>query len=94
MPLRREPPSSQEREQSRDLRFVWHELGQEPFEADSLRAEVLADKPVARARRVALIEDEVDDSQHGPKAALQRCSGFGIQLDPRPREARKDRLRR
>jgi hypothetical protein len=25
---------------------------------------------------------------------LQRCSGFGIQLDPRPRDARKDRLRR
>jgi hypothetical protein len=58
-----------EREQSHDLRFVGHELGQEPSEADGLGAKVLADELVARARTVA--EDEVDDGQHGPKAVRE-----------------------
>ena len=60
-----------EREQSHDLGFVGHQLGQQPSEADGLRAEVLADEPVARARRVALVEDEVDDGQHGPQAVRE-----------------------
>ncbi len=34
-------------------------------------AEVLADEPLARAGRVALVEDEVDDRQHGPKTIGQ-----------------------
>ncbi len=36
-----------QREQTQDLWFVGHELGQEPSEADGLGAEVLADEAVA-----------------------------------------------
>jgi hypothetical protein len=67
-----------ERQQPHDLRFVGHELGQEPSQADGLRAEVVADEPVARAGRVALVEDEVDDGQHGPQAVGE----LGLVGDP------------
>ncbi len=60
-----------EREQAQHLRLVGHELDQEPAEADRFGAEVLADQPVARTRRVALGEDEVDDGQHGAQPVGQ-----------------------
>ena len=58
-----------QREQPHDLRFVGHQLREEPSEADGFRAQILADEPLARARRVALVEYEVDDRQHRAKAA-------------------------
>src|SRR5439155_13182820 len=53
------------------LGFVGHELGQDPSKADRLRAELLAHQPVARTRRITLIEDEVDDGEHRPKTARE-----------------------
>jgi hypothetical protein len=60
-----------QREQPGDLLLVGHQLGQQPAEPDRLRAQVLAHEPVARARRVPLVEDQVDDRQHGPQALGQ-----------------------
>ena len=40
-------------------------------EADRLGAEVLAHEALAGARRVALVEDEVDDGQHAGEAIRQ-----------------------
>jgi hypothetical protein len=56
-----------QREQALDLRFVGHEVGQQPSEADGLGAEVLADQPVTRAGRIPLVEDQVEDGQYGPQ---------------------------
>src|SRR3984893_12118157 len=67
-----------QREQPLDLRFVGHQLGQQPSEADGLAAEVLSDQSVARARRVALVEDQVNDGQHGATAARE----VGLAGDP------------
>jgi hypothetical protein len=57
-----------EREQAHDLGLVRHELRQLPSEADGLGAEVVANEPLPGARRVALVEYEVHDRQHGAQA--------------------------
>ena len=57
--------------QPHDFRFVGHELGEEPSEADGLRTKIFSNQPLARARRVALVENEVDDSSHRPKAGRE-----------------------
>jgi hypothetical protein len=56
-----------EGKEAHDLRFVGHELGQQPAQADCLGAEVLTGEPVADAGGVAFVEDEVNDSQHRPE---------------------------
>ena len=58
-----------QREQPQDLRLVGHELGEQPAETDGLGAQVGADELRSRAGRVALVEDEVDDGQHGLQPA-------------------------
>jgi hypothetical protein len=60
-----------QREQPHDFRFGGHECGQQPPEADGLRAQILADEPVAGGRRVTLVEDEVDHGLHSSKAARE-----------------------
>ena len=61
----------QQREQPERLGFVGHELGEQTREPDRLRAEVGADQLVAFGRGVALVEDEVDDGEHGSEPARQ-----------------------
>ena len=43
--------------QAEDLRFPGHQVAEEPPKPDRLRAEILADQPVPRARGVSLVED-------------------------------------
>ena len=72
--VRAAPPGlgqQHEREQADDLGLVGHQRGQQPPEPDRLGAQVLADQLVAGAGRVALVEDQVDDGQHGPQAVGQ-----------------------
>ena len=54
-------------EQALDLELVGHQLDQHPSKADGFGAKVLADQPVARGGRVALVEDEIDHRQHSLK---------------------------
>ena len=61
----------QEREQPHDFRFVGHELGKEPSKADGLGTKIFSNQPLARARRMALVENEVDDGGHRPKAGRE-----------------------
>ena len=65
-------------EQPHDLGFVGHQLGQDPAQADGLGAQLLADQGVAGAGRVALVEDQVDDGQHGPEPVRE----VGLVRDP------------
>src|SRR5438876_323744 len=53
-----------EREQAHRLRFPGHELDQEPSQPDRLGAELLANQTVAGARRVTLVEDQIDDREN------------------------------
>ena len=61
---RRDSISSISARRPLDLRLVGHELGQHASEANGFPAEVVPDESVARARGVALVEDEVDDREH------------------------------
>ncbi len=54
-----------QREQPEHLRLVRHELGQQPPEPDRLGAQVGPRQRRTRTRRVALVEDQVDDGEHG-----------------------------
>ena len=60
-----------EREQPRRLGLVGHELDEQSAEPDRLAAEILANEPIAAARRVAFVEDEVDDGQHRAESCRQ-----------------------
>ena len=62
-----------------DLGLVGHQLGQQAAEPDRLGAQVLAHERVARAGRVALVEDQVDDGEHGaqPRRAGRPRAGRG-----------------
>ena len=53
-----------EREQARRLRLTGHQLNQEPSQPDRLGAELLANQTVAGARRVTLVEDQIDDREN------------------------------
>jgi hypothetical protein len=63
---------AQQREQSQRLGFVRHQLGDDRSEADRFGAEGAAHVGVAGAGRVPLVEDEVDDVEHGLEALGQR----------------------
>ena len=55
----------QEGEQARDLALVGEQLAQHAGETDRLVRQLDAHRVVARAGEVALVEDEVDDGEHG-----------------------------
>ena len=59
--------------QPHHLRFLRQQLGQQSPQAQGFDAQVLPHETLARARRVALVEDEVDDREHG----LQPCGEVG-----------------
>ena len=58
------------RQQAVDLGLVWHELGQRPAEPQRLGHEL-----VTPAAAVALVEDQVDDREHGGDAVGQQVVG-------------------
>ena len=47
------------------LRLVGHQLGKEPGEADRFGAQLVPHEVLAAGRGVALVEDQVDDREHG-----------------------------
>src|SRR5204863_4819202 len=57
-----------ERDQAVDLRLRRHEPGQDAAEAKRVLAEGGSHPVVTGGRRVALVEDEVDDLEHGRQA--------------------------
>ncbi len=60
-----------QRQEAQDLRLLGHQVREDPFEANGLGAEVLAEQPIARGRGVALVEDQVHDGQHGAEAGVK-----------------------
>ena len=57
-----------QREQPPYLGVVGHQPGQQKPEADRLDAQLIAHQPIALGGRVALVEDEIHDSQHAAQA--------------------------
>ena len=66
---RRDSVEQHQREQAQRLGLVRHQLDEQAAEPDRLGAQVVADERVARAGRVALVEDQVDDGEHARAAA-------------------------
>jgi hypothetical protein len=60
-----------QRQEPQHFRFVRHQVGQQPRQADRFGAEIVTAELVARARGVAFVEDQVDDGQYAPEAARQ-----------------------
>ena len=58
-------------QEAHDLGFVGHQVAQHAAETHGLVAEVVACELVARRRRVALVEDEVDDGEDRAQAVGQ-----------------------
>ena len=54
--------------QSEHFGFVGHELREQPTEADRLGAELAANQTIAGARRISLVEDEIDHREDGAKS--------------------------
>ena len=64
----------QQRKQPLHLRLVRHQLGQRPPKPDRLGREV-------DATAVALVEDQVDDGEHGPEPLGQQVVGRNAERD-------------
>src|SRR5438034_50272 len=68
-----------------DLRLLWREPGQDSAETERVVTQPRTHPVIARGRRVALVEDEVDDLKHRPQACvelgarghLERNAGLG-----------------
>ena len=56
----------QQSQQALGLAFVGHQFDQQPCQADGLVAQVVANQRLASGGDVALVEDEVDHSEHRP----------------------------
>jgi hypothetical protein len=61
----------QQGQQAADLGLVGHQLGQQPREADGLRAQFGADERIPGRSRISLVEHEVDDRKHEGEAVGQ-----------------------
>ena len=70
-------------EQPERLRLVGHQLGQDPGQADRLDRQLAADERLAGRGGVALVEDEVEDPQHGIEPLGQEVVGRDAIRDPR-----------
>ncbi len=87
-PVRRRPRvapgvvEEHQRQQPERLRLVRHQDGEQLGEPDRLLAEVCAQVPLATARRVALVEDEVEDGQHGAEPLGEEVVGRDAKRDP------------
>jgi hypothetical protein len=65
----------QQREQPQRLRLVGHQLGDDRGEPERLGAERAAHVSITGAARVPLVEDEVDDIEHGLETCGERFVG-------------------
>ncbi len=72
-----------EREEAQYLRLVGHQHCQELAEPDRLLAELLPDVVAARRRRVPLVEDEVEDGEHGAQPLGEQVIRRHAERDPR-----------
>ena len=64
-----------EREQAGDLRLVGHQRAENTRQPDRLGAELPPHERLARGRRVALVEDEVEGGEHGAEPVGQLVVG-------------------
>jgi hypothetical protein len=64
-----------EGEKAPDLRLIGHQLADQAPKPDRLAAQLLAYKAIALAGRIALVEDQVDDTQHPTQPLGQPSSG-------------------
>ena len=60
-----------QRDEPEDLGLARHQLGEHVAEAQRLLAEVVPHEGVTGVRSVALVEDQVDDGEHGGQARGQ-----------------------
>ena len=65
-------------EQSQHLGLVRHQFGKQPPQPDRLGTQVVADERRPRACRIALIENEIEDGEHGAEPAGK----VGLGRDP------------
>ena len=72
-----------QREQAEHLGLVGHEDREQLREPRRLVAEVAADELVARRRRVALVEDQVEHGEHRAQALRQQVVGRDAERDAR-----------
>jgi hypothetical protein len=71
-----------QREQPERLRFVRHQHREQLRQPDRLVAELVADGLAAGARRIALVEDEVEHGQHGAQSLGEKVVGRDPEGDP------------
>ena len=64
-----------EREQAGDLRLVRHQRAEDACQPDRLGAELPPHERLARGRRVALVEDEIQRGEHGAEPVRQLVVG-------------------
>ena len=72
-----------QREQAECLGLVGHQGTQGAGEADGLGGQALADQILARCCRVALVEQEIEDGQHGARAVHQLMRRWHPERDAR-----------
>src|SRR6266853_471311 len=75
-----------ESDEAVDLRLFWRELGEDAAEAQRLLAERRPHPVFARGRRVAFVEDEIDDLQHRREARGELVLARDLEGDARLRE--------
>lgn len=76
----------QQRRQPVHLGFLGHQARQDPGQAQRVLAQGGADEIVAGRRRVALVEDEVDDLQDGGEALIAVGAVRDLERHPRFRQ--------
>jgi hypothetical protein len=60
-------------QQSEHLRLVRHQLREQPAEAQRLVTDIAAHERLPTTRGVALVEDEIDDTQHRRQPVRELC---------------------
>jgi hypothetical protein len=70
-------------EQALRFRLLGQQLDQQPAEADRLAAEVGANQAIGLGARVALVEDQVDDAEHGREPLGQQLARRHLERDAR-----------
>src|SRR2546428_975620 len=72
-----------QRDEPVDLRLVWREAGQDAAETEGVVAQPRAHQVIACGRRVALVEDEVDDLEYRREASVELGSGGHLERNAR-----------
>jgi hypothetical protein len=71
-----------QREEPQRLGLVGHQHSEQLGEPDRLVAELTPDEIVASRRRIALVEDEVEDCEHGLEAIREHLVRRNAERDP------------